>query len=145
MAAFKRLSVYELEAQGGSAAQPGVLRPCANAAREAALCGRYTHVAPTTFDPAAGAAGTSTSTSTSGGGSCGGGEPVASLVLDYSPIVTLAGAVPAPALRHVFFCAFKPGAPVEKLIAGYSGEPHHHRHHPDSLLLPGAAPRGAAR
>ena len=99
---------------------PGALRgACANAARETELAGPFTHAALLSF-PNERARSTA--------------EPLASyapelqvsaaLELDFTPTATLiCSTLPAQPLRHIFFAKFKPGAPIEELIAGYSGLP----------------------
>jgi len=41
--------------------------------------------------------------------------------LDYEPTVVKEGAVQYPALHHIFFAKFTEDAPMDELIAGYSG------------------------
>ena len=50
-------------------------------------------------------------------------QGVVPLAVQYSPQTVLDPAEHEAKLRHVFLAGFKPGAPVDALIAGYAGLP----------------------
>ena len=52
-----------------------------------------------------------------------GDRGVAPLAVQYSPQTVLNPAEDEARLRHVFLAGFKPGAPVDDLIAGYAALP----------------------